>query len=225
MWINKESSAQAAPPHVVTTEVIIDAGHGGVDGGTSYGNLLEKDINLQLAQKLYEQLHKRRLPAVLNRTGDYALSDHNQWLRTRSRHRKDLAQRKELSHVISSRILVSLHVNWGGRGATGPIVLYQRNMESFLLAQQLQTKLNRVYGTLYRPKAARQYYLLNQSAVPAVIVETGFMSHPRDRELLTSRKGQSRIVKALENGVLSYLYLHGNGEVNHGEKHKNPLPK
>lgn len=81
-------------PAFIRDVIIIDAGHGGIDGGTSFQNIMEKDINLAIAQKVFMLLRSMGYHAVLNRTGDYALSEENHWLGTRSRHLRDLAQRR-----------------------------------------------------------------------------------------------------------------------------------
>jgi N-acetylmuramoyl-L-alanine amidase len=188
--------------------VIIDVGHGGVDGGTSYQNLLEKDINLQIGKLLYEQLAKKKIQVVLNRTGDYALSDENRWLASRSRHRKDLAQRKELSEEISSRMLLSLHVNWSRSSSeSGPIVLHQRTAESFSLAYQIQDRLNDYYGTKNWPRVGRSYYMLNRTNLPAVIIEMGFISNNGDRAKLTNPKQQKKIARCISSAVIDYLVM------------------
>lgn len=202
-----------AEPHdhepIVYCDIIIDAGHGGVDSGTSHNELLEKQINLDIAQKLYQQLNKRHYEVILNRTGDYALSDDNHWLNSRSRHRKDLAQRKELSEQVPSRILISLHVNWSKKpSVSGPLVLFQRKSPSYFLARQIQTSLNDYYGTPdHLPRVGRTYYLLNQTHIPAVIVEMGFISNPDDRRRLTSKKGQEQIARHIAAAVEDYFLL------------------
>ena len=58
-------------------------------------------------------LRKEGYRAVLNRDADYALSDDNRWHRSSSRHRRDLSQRKQLSSEIPTKLVVSIHVNWG----------------------------------------------------------------------------------------------------------------
>jgi N-acetylmuramoyl-L-alanine amidase len=192
-----------------SAEVIIDAGHGGIDGGTSHGSIMEKDINLQVARKLYARLLEKRYSILLNRTGDYALSDENRWLASRSRHQRDLAQRKQLTEEIPTQALVSLHVNWSDNSRKfGPLVLYQQgNPASYLLASHIQHQLNALYGTRARPKVGKTYYLLNRSVCPAVIVEMGFLSHAGDRERLTDPKWQERISLAITQGIQEYFLL------------------
>ncbi|MDR9854344.1 N-acetylmuramoyl-L-alanine amidase [Paenibacillus sp. VCA1] len=186
--------------------IIIDAGHGGIDGGTSFQNILEKDINLAIAQKVFMLLRSKGYHAVLNRTGDYALSDENHWLGTKSRHLRDLAQRKELSQQIPTLVVVSLHVNWGRNTAKrGGLVLFQNEGRSVMLASAIQDQLDQLYGFKGNIQHGRPFYLLNQIADPAVIVETGFLSNAGDRAMLTDRRGQLKIAKAIANGINYYL--------------------
>ncbi|MWV43762.1 N-acetylmuramoyl-L-alanine amidase [Paenibacillus sp. HJL G12] len=186
--------------------IIVDAGHGGIDGGTSFQHYLEKDINLAIAQKVFMLLRSQGYHAVLNRTGDYALSDDNHWLGSRSRHLRDLAQRKELSQQIPTLIVVSLHVNWGrNTSKRGGLVLFQDEGRSVLLASAIQQQLDQLYGNKGFIKHGRPFYLLNQIADPAVIVETGFLSNAEDRAMLTDRRGQLKIAKAIADGISYYL--------------------
>ncbi|MFU1798164.1 N-acetylmuramoyl-L-alanine amidase [Paenibacillus azoreducens] len=186
--------------------IIIDAGHGGVDGGTSFQNILEKDITLAISQKVFMLLRSKGYHAILNRTGDYALSDDNHWLKSRSRHQKDLAQRKELSQQIPTLVVVSLHVNWSRNTANrGGLVLFQKEGRSVMLALAIQEQLDQLYGLKGSIKHGRPFYLLNQVADPAVIVETGFLSNAEDRAMLTDRRGQLKIAKAIVNGINYYL--------------------
>jgi N-acetylmuramoyl-L-alanine amidase len=187
-------------------DIIIDAGHGGIDGGTTYGSLLEKDINLAIAKKTYQLLANKGYAVVLNRTGDYALSEQNRWLKNRSRHVKDLAQRGQLANEIKPKALVSLHVNWSKRkSANGAIVLYQDREESARLAHQLQSVLNELYRTNEQPFLGKTYYLLNHSPCPTVIIEMGFISNITDRTRLMSEQGQKEIAAAVTEGLERFL--------------------
>ncbi|MGN7455462.1 N-acetylmuramoyl-L-alanine amidase family protein [Paenibacillus pasadenensis] len=190
-------------------EVLIDAGHGGIDGGTFYEKVLEKDTNLAVAKKLLVRLQQLGVSAVLNRVDDYALSDDNRWLGSRSRHQKDLSQRTGLTEEIHTGMLVSLHVNWSKRGAArGPVVLHQKNRgESVLLALCVQDALNRQQLTAELPRAGSPFYLLNTVKQPAVIVEMGFISNGDDRAMLTSMEGQQKIAEAIASGVRQYKLL------------------
>ncbi|MFC3345335.1 N-acetylmuramoyl-L-alanine amidase [Paenibacillus abyssi] len=191
-------------------EILIDVGHGGIDGGTHEGGVLEKDINLAVAKKLYLLLNAQGISTVMNRTADYALSDDNRWHATRSRHGRDLSQRSQLSQEINLRMLVSLHVNWSrNRSAKGPVVLHQSEGRSALLAFFIQNALNNQQGTRTLPRLGKPFYLLRKVEQPAVIVEMGFISHPDDLKMLTNPHGQTHIAEAIATGLRQYLIVTG----------------
>lgn len=198
-----------APFSLPRADVLIDAGHGGIDGGAHWEDIKEKDINLAIARQLYLILRGHGVMAVLNRTGDYALSDDNRWHRA-SRHRRDLSQRGTLPDEIAAGLFVSIHVNWapGGHGK-GAIVLHQREGRSVLLASCIQDSLNRLHRTNQRTKPGDVYYLLRKVDVPSVIVETGFLNNEEDRRLLTSPAGQTRIASAIAEGIILYRCIAG----------------
>lgn len=186
--------------------ILIDVGHGGVDGGTSHKGLLEKDINLAIGQKLYLILRSQGYPAVLNRDKDYALSDDNRWLHSKSRHLKDLAQRKSLTEQLPTSLVVSLHVNWAKRTEKrGPIVLYQDEGSSYLLAERIQHSLNRLFCMNKETVYGKPFYLLNKIPHPAVIVENGFISNEQDRAMLSADRGQKNIAEAIAEGIIAHL--------------------
>lgn len=205
-----ERSVQAEEPDIrralPTADVLIDAGHGGIDGGTHYGDIHEKDINLAITRKLYLLLRSRGFVVILNRTGDYALSDDNRWHLSRSRHRRDLTQRRGLSDEIEAKLFVSVHVNWSPRrNKRGPLVIHQDEGHSALLAAFIQSSLNQQQNRHRLPEVAKKFYLLNRVQSPSVIVETAFMSDEGDREMLTSSAGQTRIASAIASGILAYF--------------------
>ncbi|WP_379153673.1 N-acetylmuramoyl-L-alanine amidase [Paenibacillus sp. sgz5001063] len=186
--------------------ILIDAGHGGIDGGTSHGNILEKDITLAISRRLFLLLRSDGFDAILNRTGDYAPSDENRWLRSSSRHLRDLAQRKELAETLPANVVVSIHINWAPSPAKqGPLVLYRQEGRSFLLARSIQDHLNQLYDVKKAPRAGRPFYLLNKITATTVIVEAGFISNADDRAKLCSPKGQEDIAEAIAGGIAAYL--------------------
>ncbi|MBM7563645.1 N-acetylmuramoyl-L-alanine amidase [Paenibacillus sacheonensis] len=191
-----------------TAQVLIDVGHGGIDGGAHHEELLEKDINLAVAKKLYLLLQNNGIRAILNRSGDYALSDDNRWNPSSSRHRRDLSQRSQLTKEIDTQILISIHVNWApDRTEYGPLVLHQNEGQSALLAFCIQDAMNRRQNTRGLPRIGKPFYLLNVVKKPAVIVELGFISHEGDRQMLTDPVKQTEIAAAITSGVRNYILL------------------
>jgi len=205
---NKELAPLDMKQLLPTTAVIIDAGHGGVDGGAVNGTVREKDINLDIGKKLYAALVSRGIPTILNRTHDYALSDDNRWHRTSSRHLRDLSQRMGLTREIDHILFVSLHVNSvPSKKAHGPLVLHQPSGESVMLAHHIQEELNSLYATSKRPIAVKSFYVLKYVKSPAVLVEMGFISNASDLERMTSNVGQTKIAESIAGGILHYLWV------------------
>ncbi|WP_409341735.1 N-acetylmuramoyl-L-alanine amidase [Paenibacillus sp. MBLB4367] len=197
--------ASAIPAVMSDMDIVIDVGHGGIDGGAVNGDLLEKDINLQLGKLLYAELQSKGYRTVLNRTGDYALSEDNHWLRS-SRHRRDLAQRSLIANQLHPKMMISLHVNWAkNRNRNGGVVLYQNNSHSILLANLLQSSLNNLYGQTREPVFGKTFFILNHTKCPTVIVEMGFISNARDRRQLTAPAKQKQLVAALSVAVDQYF--------------------
>lgn len=206
-------AAQSGPypiiknPIVTNVDVLIDVGHGGIDSGTLYGELYEKDINLEMARLTYDVLRQKGYNVLINRVEDYALSGENRWFRSSSRHLKDLAQRSHLANEIRPKVVISLHVNWAARtGKRGPVVLHQKSEASKQLANCLQTSLNQLYGTNEKIVYGKTFYLLKHIHVPAVILEMGFISNPSDREQMTQPKKQQQLAETIAKGVIAYLH-------------------
>ncbi|WP_410511772.1 N-acetylmuramoyl-L-alanine amidase [Paenibacillus sp. BR2-3] len=186
--------------------ILIDAGHGGIDGGTSYGKVLEKDITLAISRKLFLLLRSEGFNTILNRFGDYAPSEENHWLNSSSRHLRDLAQRKELAETLPATIVVSIHINWVPSSSKhGPLVLYRQEGRSFMLAESIQNQLNKLYNVETGPRPGKTFYLLKKITATTVIVETGFISSPIDRAKLVSPGGQKDIAEAIANGIAAYF--------------------
>lgn len=189
-------------------DIIIDAGHGGIDSGTAHYDLVEKEINMEIAKMLYSRLNKKGFHVVLNRAKDYALSEDNTWLRNNSRHLKDLAQRKHLAKTLRPQVLVSLHVNWSTNAkASGPVVLYQKNNQSYILADLMQHSLNEYYRTNIKPRQGKTYYLLKHSICPTIIVEMGYLSNAHDRQVLTQKEEQKKLASAIEKALVEYYSI------------------
>ena len=185
-------------------DVLIDVGHGGVDGGTNYGQLLEKTLNLEVARKVFLKLQEKGFTVAINRTGDYAPSDDNQG--HGRRHLRDLSQRKAIADRLSPKVMLSLHMNWStDKKQTGPILLYQKNEPSKRLAGTIQHSLNELYRTNHKPIYGKSFFLLKHCKCPTVIVEMGFLSNEGDRARLSSESGQNEVAEAIASAMVTYF--------------------
>lgn len=190
--------------------IVVDPGHGGIDGGTNKDGILEKEINLAVSKKLKIFLEEKGYQVVMTREEDVALDnlDHS----GQSRHQRDLNARVNIINNSNAQLFLSIHVNCNfKRPATdGAIVLYNDNfVENKVLAYSIQRALNamEVNGakrTAHEPVQAK-YYLLSHSKIPGVIVETAFMSNNTERQLLTRDDFREQLAKAIADGVEQYL--------------------
>jgi len=196
------------PAEPLPTQVMIDVGHGGVDGGAVYQHVYEKEINLAVGRLLQEQLQSDGYQVVINRNRDVALSEENTWFKHPSRHLRDLTQRVHLIRKYAPQLVISLHCNWSSQSrARGALVLYQANNQSFMLADLIQHALNTLTGVHTEPRSGKAYYLLNHSPSPTVIVEMGYISNDRERRLLSMPAYQRQVAQTIAQAVNQYVLL------------------
>jgi len=184
--------------------VVIDPGHGGIDGGTSGAGLLEKDINLKMSHILRQVLEKHQYQVIMTRTDD---SDVSHFVpEGASRYRRDLRGRVKLIERVRPCGLISIHVNWHqDTWRRGAIVYYQRNeVSGRLLAEAIQKELNRIQQVQRQVRAA-DFYVLRNTRAPAVLVEMGFVSNPDDRVLLQDEVYLTRQADAIRLGLEAFL--------------------
>jgi len=199
-------------PTSVRPDIIIDVGHGGIDGGTSVNGILEKDINLAVGLKLFHQLGKASYHVGITRIDDCTLSDDSPFPKL-SRHLRDLKQRKLIADELNPKLFLSLHVNWSkNKELRGPIVIYQVKEESLHFAHTLQEHLNDFYGVKKYSMKGKPYYLMRYLQVPAVIVELGYLSNPKDFDILTGENTQDELVRAMVKAMDEYFFLYPDAE-------------
>lgn len=188
--------------------VVIDPGHGGIDGGTNVGDLLEKDINLEIALKLKKYLEEHSpVQVIMTRKKDTALDHLNQ--SSYSRHLRDLKARVDIINQSQGDLFISLHVDYRSqqKQAKGPMVLYSnRHPQNKIIATTLQKHLNDLQASfpIHKSKERHDLYVLKAKKTPGVIVEVGFLSNIQDRERLQNENYQNQLVKAIYKGIKEY---------------------
>lgn len=188
-----------APPPA--PRVVVDPGHGGIDGGTCGNGLKESELNLELARLLRRRLEELGIAVTMTREEDIALSD--------TSHREDLQRRVEVINASSPAAFVSVHANWSSDPRrAGALVLYAgEQAQSRRLAQAVQRELNRVQAErgVRHSIDTGDLYLFRHARAPGILVEFGFLSNPVDCRLLRDRAYQSRLVEAVARGMAGYL--------------------
>ena len=186
--------------------VVVDAGHGGNDPGkVGVNGTLEKDINLAIAKRLAVLLEQADVKAVLTRTQDSGLYDAD----ADRKKVQDMKRRIALMEKTEPDIVVSIHQNsYDGASVSGAQVFYYTGSEEGKkLADILQAQLISGLDPDNRreAKANDSYYLLRKTGRTIVIAECGFLSNPREEELLCDPSYQEKVAWQLHLGILRYL--------------------
>lgn len=190
--------------------IILDAGHGGEDGGAvGVNGIEEKTVNLAIAQLLQEALQSEGYSVMMIRETDTAVGDTS--LSTVSeRKRSDIQYRAQVVNETENCILVSIHQNFFEQSQySGAQMFYSPvNSRSAELAEYLRRAVVAQVqpdNTRENKQAGSNIYILNHVEVPAVIVECGFLSNPEEAELLCDAGYQKKIADALAEGIISFL--------------------
>ena len=182
--------------------VLIDAGHGGIDGGAQSKNgTIEKDINLQISKRLKEKLEKEGYKVYMTREEDKELSPQKV---------KDLEARCKMKIETKCDVFISIHQNkFNSEKCFGAQVWYASNEKSMKLAKYVQDSLKeRVKDNnkrLEKP-AKEQYKILRDKYDGAcLIVECGFLSNNEEEQRLKSESHQNQIVDGITIGINKYF--------------------
>ena len=187
--------------------VVIDAGHGGEDGGAvGISGILEKDINLKISEKLRLVMLLFGVDATMTRSDDVALSD-DDIARLRERKISDMKARVKLVNNTPSATLISIHQNsFSDSSCYGAQVFYSdNNANSKTLAEQIQHTL--IVGANKGNKriaktADKNIFVLQKVNCPAVLVECGFITNEKEAELLRSDTYQTKISVCIAAGYM-----------------------
>ncbi|NQL65887.1 YSIRK-type signal peptide-containing protein [Streptococcus suis] len=200
-------------PQTTTTArsktIFIDPGHGGRDSGASYGGVYEKNLVMSVANKLKNNLLQMGYNVLMSRTGD-AYVDF-------------VTERSRRANQSNADLFVSLHFNATGAGITNASGIetywyqaypeYQpkinqakhndptRLAESQVLANKVQANLVRETGAVNRGVKRNTFAVLRETAIPAVLVEMGFMDNPTELQKIKQDSYHVRLAKALAQGI------------------------
>ena len=187
--------------------VILDAGHGGEDGGaTSSDGLLEKDLNLALTLTMRDILTANGVNVILTRETDTLLYDRNVDFQGQKK-RLDMAARLKIANETTNAVFVSIHMNtYPNPSCQGVQVWYSENNEaSFELAKTIQSTTQELLqneNDRTVKRSGSSIYLLRKLECPAVLVECGFLSSPEEAALLADESYRQQLALVLCLGIL-----------------------
>ena len=200
-------SAQTAAMQPGGTTVVLDAGHGGEDGGAvAPSGVPESQINLEIVQKISDLLRLYGQSPILTRQEDVSLHDSDADS-LRKKKVSDLKNRVELIESVPDATLVSIHQNtYPDPACRGTQVFYASTADSQPLAELLQTTIR----TALQPENSRTakpiskgVYLMNHISCPAALVECGFLTNGEEAALLQSDEYQRKLSLILTAALLT----------------------
>ncbi len=189
--------------------IILDAGHGGEDGGAiGVGGILEKDINLSVTLKTNAVLHFMGFETLLTRDEDKMTCDDG-LSSQRAKKVSDIKNRFALLEESECLCFISIHQNFFGGNAHGAQIFYSGgNPESKLLAQKLQDGIRITLQPENKrviKQATDDIYILYHTKKPAVLAECGFISNSDDAEMLTNEEYQNKLAFVIAESTVKYI--------------------
>ncbi len=191
-------------PKLFPNRVVLDPGHGGSDSGAvGYSGSYEKDVNLALARKTADLLRSKGLEVLMTRDEDKYIS---------------LSDRVEFANSSRAAVFVSIHSNGSTKSETNgtevyyyvdqedPVVVAQAG-ERARLAQIIQDNLLRELGRKDGGVRQNNYIVVRYTQIPAILIETAYLSNPGEEVLLNDPSFQDRAARAIANGIFEYLNL------------------
>ena len=185
--------------------VVIDAGHGGIDGGCEgVSGTTERVINLEYAKTLKSYFENYGYKVVMTREnldGLYSNFSSN-------KKKDDMLARKKIIENANADVVISIHMNaFPLQSSRGAQVFYSKEHEvSKKLAECIQDVFIENLPKARKNADVGDYYLLNCSNIPSVIVECGFLSNPEEEQLLLSENYREKLCYSIMCGVAKYFY-------------------
>ncbi len=180
--------------------VVVDAGHGGPDGGAvGVHGTVEAGLNLTVAQLLKAELERRGVTVIMTRETVDALGDTK---------KADMAARGRIIAMPEADVVVSVHMNkFTDCSVHGSMAYYmQGSDEGGILAQCVIDAVTDITGQGRRDANPGDYFVLRKGAAPSVLVECGFLSNSEDEAKLTDEAYQRLLAKGIADGVCAYLF-------------------
>lgn len=181
-----------APGDIV---IVLDPGHGGMDGGCEKDGLEEKEINLRIAYQVQRKLLEKGYQVRLTRSGDTALG---------------LEERAKAANEIGADLYISIHQNASEEPAVNGVEVWYSSQnqgeESERLSRIIQKYTVQAVGAASRELVENEdLYVIRECTMPSCLIETGFLSNKEERTRLASPQYQEQLAGGIAAGVEAYL--------------------
>lgn len=200
------STSQIGNANASKIKIVLDAGHGGIDGGVSgvRTGVKESELNLKVVKKLEKYLIDAGMVVILTRSSEAGLYG----VASSSLKRKDMEKRRDIIESAKPDLVISIHMNkYSLSTRRGAQVFYKAEDEMGIkLANSVQSALNDMDKATRQYSALKgDYYILNCSNYPSIITECGFLSNPEDEALLINDQYQDELAYTIYKGIAGYL--------------------
>lgn len=193
-------------------KIVIDAGHGEPDGGAiSKSGVKESELNLQIAQKVASKLRDNNFEVIMTRENESNIAPESEQTQSiRQIKTSDLNNRVKIANESGASILVSIHMNnFEDSKYRGWQTFYSKNSEDGKkLAENIQKSISECieYENKRTALKIEGIKIIDKSAIPAVIVECGFLSNEEECTLLQDNSYQEKLAEGIKNGIIKYFY-------------------
>ncbi len=170
------------------SSVVIDAGHGGKDGGSVWNGLVEKKLCLDVAKRVETGLKAHNLKTVMTRRGDVFV---------------ELEQRARIANRVPSSIFVSIHFNGSRKTIISGGEAYYRSPRGKILAAAISRSIKSSVTGGTRGVFFADYKVLRETEMPAVLVECGYLSNKREALRCADPTHRQKLADAIVSGLLA----------------------
>ena len=190
-----------------TKVIVVDAGHGGMDGGgVGIGGTPEKDLNLQIAKKLEKTLTEKGYQVIMTRTEDVSLHDDGKTT-VRSQKNSDLKNRAIIANQARAGLFVSIHMNkYESAEVKGAQVFFRKNDPTGAqYARSIMSEFKKIDSDNHRveKELPNKNLTFSKLEIPGVLVECGFLSNEEELKKLQDEAYQQQIVDAIVLGIIN----------------------
>jgi len=171
-------------------EVILDAGHGGQEPGAIRAGIYEKDVTIDITQRVKSSLQRAGVNVIMTREGNETVS---------------LKQRTEITNTENPDAFVSIHINSSENSGITGLETYYYTPQSKNLAKCAHSKLVNYINSPDRGIRTARFYVIRNTEVPAILLEVGYLSNESERCSILTEGRKNATAKAISEGILNYL--------------------
>ena len=194
-------------------KIFIDPGHGGIDPGAVNGRLYEKDAALDIALKLGKYLAMAGATVIYTRKTDVSGE-------------LELRERTDMANAAGADYFISVHLNSAAAKSANGIetFAYNKNGTAYKLASAVQQAVIKATGAVDRGAKTANYHVLRETAMPAILIETGFISNDAEANKLFDENYQNVIANAAAKAIADFAGLKGTDKMVKRYNYLNEIP-